>query len=255
MISIERRKHILELVDKESSVSVSKLSALLDVSEATIRRDLRILSSEGLLRRVHGGAISTEKRKYEHSCALRSHANVKQKTAIGLAAANLVNEGDSIAIDVGTTTLEIARAIVKVPNITVVTASLPIAMVLSESPFARTILTGGIVRTQELSLIGHVADAAIRQFRFDKAFIAVGGLHIATGLTDYSLEDSLVKRALIMQAEQIIVVADSSKLERTCFAHICSITSMDVLVTDVAASPSFLTALKDFGIRIVVAEG
>jgi DeoR/GlpR family transcriptional regulator of sugar metabolism len=254
MVPAERQKKILELIEKRNSISVAELCRLLDVSDMTIRRDLRILSNRGLLERVHGGALSRQGRSYEPPYHSRAMNQAIQKEIIGRCASALVHEGDSIALDVGTTTLEIAKALVKTPNLTIVTASLPIANVLSEAPNIRLILTGGIVRNQELSMIGHVAEHTYKEFHVDKAFVGVGGLHPDAGLTEYNLEDTLVKQAMIANAEQVIVVADSSKLGETCFASIGPLSIIDTLVTDASAPQEIIDRLRARDIEVIVAR-
>lgn len=254
MVPAERRKQILELIEKRNSISVTELCQLLDVSDMTIRRDFRILSNRGLLERVHGGALSRRGRSYEPPYHSRTTNQAIQKGIIGHRAAALVHEGDSLALDVGTTTLELAVALVNTPNLTIVTASLPIANVLSESPNIRLILTGGIVRNQELSMIGHIAEQTYREFHVDKAFIGVGGLDFEAGLTEYNLEDTLVKKTMIANAEQVIVVADSSKLGETCFASIGPLSVVDTLVTDTNAPQEFLDHLRASDIEVIIAQ-
>jgi DeoR/GlpR family transcriptional regulator of sugar metabolism len=254
MVPAERRKQILELIEKRNSISVAELCQLLEVSDMTIRRDLRILSNRGLLERVHGGALSRRGRSYEPPYLSRASNQVVQKEIIGRCAAALVHEGDSIALDVGTTTLELAKALVHTPNLTIMTASLPIANVLCEAPNIRLILTGGIVRHQELSMIGHIAEQTYREFHIDKAFVGIGGLHPEAGLTEYNLEDTLVKKAMIASAEQVIVVADSSKLGETCFASVGPLSIVDTLVTDTNAPSEIIEQLRARDIEIIFAQ-
>jgi DeoR/GlpR family transcriptional regulator of sugar metabolism len=254
MVPAERRKQILELIERRNSISVAELCQLLEVSDMTIRRDLRILSNHGLLERVHGGALSRRGRSYEPPFLFRATSHILQKEIIGRCAASLVHEGDSIALDVGTTTLEVAKALINTPNLTIVTASLPIANVLSDAPNIRLILTGGIVRNQELSMIGHIAEQSYKEFHIDKAFIGIGGLHPEAGLTEYNLEDTLVKKAMISSAEQVIVVADSSKLGETCFASVAPLSVVDTLVTDANASAEIIDLLRTRDLEIILAK-
>lgn len=253
MLPAERRKQILELIETRNSISVAELCGILDVSDMTIRRDLRILSNEGLLERVHGGAVSRRGRSYEPAYRIRSVEQVKQKEIIGKRAASLIHDGDSVALDVGTTTLELAKALAGTSNLTVITASLPIAMVLSEAPNVRLILTGGVVRKEEHSLIGHIAQRAYEEFHVDKAFIGVGGIHIEAGLTEYNLEDTLVKKAMIANAGEVIVVADSRKLGEICFAHIAPLSAVDVLVTEDSDSKDMIQSLRSSGVEVIIA--
>jgi DeoR/GlpR family transcriptional regulator of sugar metabolism len=255
MLPAERRKRILELVEERHAISVGELCAGLEVSEMTVRRDLRMLATEGLLQRVHGGVIAKRSRSYEPPHMLRASVNVEAKRAISEAAVRLVHEGDSLALDVGTTTLEIARKLVGIRNLTVLTASLPIANILVDAPDIRLILTGGIVRKHELSMVGHVAENTLRGFHADKAFIGIGGIHTEAGLTEYNLEDALVKRHLIGCAEQVIVVADNSKLQRTCFVSVADLSVVDTLITDCDAPHAIVAELSRKGVDVLVAGG
>ena len=254
MLSAERHKFILELIEARNSISVAELCKMLDVSDMTIRRDLRTLANEGLLERVHGGALSRRGRSYEPPYLIRSTKAVEQKGLIGRRAAELIEEGDSIGLDVGTTTLELAKAMLGIPNLTVITASLSIAEVLSEAPNIRLIMTGGILRKEEFSLVGHIAQRTYEEFQIDKAFVGLGGLHLEAGLTEYNLEDTLVKKALIANAGQVIVLADGSKFGETCFALIAPIAEMDVLVSDEGAPKEMIEALTDRGVEVIIAK-
>jgi DeoR/GlpR family transcriptional regulator of sugar metabolism len=251
MISAERRKKILELVEKRSSISVADMCELLDDSEMTIRRDLSMLSNQGLLQRVHGGAVSRRGRSYEPPYLMRSSINVNDKHAIGEIAASLVMDGDSLALDNGSTVLELAKSLVGKRNLTVLTASLAIANVLADAPGIRLILSGGILRPEEGSLIGHIAERTFQEFRIDKAFIGIGGISIENGLTEYNLEDTLVKRNLINNAEQIIVLTDSSKLGKTRFSFVSPLSVVDVLVTDGRVSDEILQSFRIQGIEVL----
>lgn len=254
----DRRRKIVEIVQQAGSKTVPELCGLFDVSEMTIRRDLRDLDREGFLRRVHGGAVSNLGRSYEPPLTLRSTRNTARKEAIGRKAAELIIDGDSIALDVGTTTLEIARALQGRHNLTILTASLPIANEivsrLSLTSDVRLILSGGIVRSGELSMIGKIASDTFSSFHVDKAFIGVGGVNFKSGLTEYNIEDALVKQALIQNASQRIVVADSSKIGRTTFTTVVPLSIVDMIVTDSGIEPESLNALQESGIEVLIAE-
>ncbi len=253
MLASERRQKILEKVRSERAVSVAELRENFNVSDMTIRRDLRMLSNDGLLRRVHGGAIFRYGKSYEPSFLVRASVNIAEKKAIGHVAASIIHEDESISLDVGTTTLEIAKNLIGTPDLTIITSNLRIASVLAEAMEIRLILTGGIVRQTELSMIGHIAESSYKDFRVDKAFIGVGGLHLENGLSEYNLEDALVKRTMLEHAEQVIVVADSSKLGRTCLAHIAPLTAIDTLITDWNIPTETCDDLRARGIEVIVA--
>ncbi len=257
MLRVQRQAQIAELVQHNGQVTVAELCEQFGVSEMTIRRDLRDLDREGLLRRVHGGAVINLGRSYEPPYQLRATRNQEAKRAIGRRAAQMVLDGDSIALDVGTTTLEIALALQGKQNLTIITASLPIANAVVSSfsigSNVRLILTGGIVRAGELSMIGSAAEQAYREYHVDKAFIGVGGLSLEAGLTEYNLEDALVKRPLLHNAHQRIVVADGSKLGRTTFASIGPLSLINTLITDRSAPDEVVRALQEMGIEVIFA--
>jgi DeoR/GlpR family transcriptional regulator of sugar metabolism len=254
----ERRRKIIEIVQESGGRSVTDLVGLFGVSEMTIRRDLRDLDREGLLRRVHGGAVSNLGRSYEPPYSIRSTRNDQKKRAIGRVAADLVQDGDSLALDVGTTTIEIALALQGKHNLTIITASLPIAnqIVSSHSLTSdvRLILTGGIVRPGELSMIGDIAARSYADFHVDKAFIGVGGISFEDGLTEYNLEDAMVKKHLIRNAHQRILVADSSKFERTTFTSIAPLNVINTIITDSDISDDIVESLQRIGIQVLVAQ-
>lgn len=258
MIPAERRGEILRIVNERGKISVTEISDRFEVSEMTARRDLRAMDQEGLLRRVHGGAVSRLGRSYEPPYPTRTTKNVEAKRRIGRAAAGLVVDGDSLALDIGTTTLEVARALQGRHNLTIVTTSLPIANELvsrfSLENDIRLILTGGIVRARELSMVGHLAERAFSELRVDKAFFGIGGLNFQSGLTEYNIEDALVKRPLFEAAKMRIVVADGTKLGRTTFVKIAPLEEIDLLITDAEAPTHFLHELETHGIDVLVAD-
>jgi DeoR/GlpR family transcriptional regulator of sugar metabolism len=258
MLKAERQSQILEIIQRDGNTTVSDLAERFEVSEMTIRRDLRDLDQQGLLRRVHGGAVSDLGRSYEPPYRLRTTKRVAAKAAIGAAAAELVVDGDSIALDVGTTTLEIARALQHRHNLTILTASLPIAneiaTLFSLENDVRLILTGGVVRSGELSMFGHIAQNAYHEFHVDKAFVAIGGLSVEGGLTEYNLEDALVKKPLLESAREVIVVADSSKFGQITLCSVGPLSAVDVVVTDSAAPQDMLDQLEEMGIEVIVAR-
>jgi DeoR/GlpR family transcriptional regulator of sugar metabolism len=254
----ERQRKILELIARNNRVTVADLVTFFEVSEMTARRDLADLAREGLLRRVYGGAMSSLGRSYEPPYLLRTTTNLTLKQAIGKAAARIISDGDSVALDVGTTTLEIVRALEGKANLTVVTASLPVANEIisrfSLDSDVRLILTGGIVRSGEMSMIGQFAARTYSELHVDKAFIGIGGISPKDGLTEYNLDDALVKRALIASADQVIVVTDGSKFGRTTFAQIAPLTEIDTLITDQSAEEQMVAQLEHMGIEVIIAD-
>jgi DeoR/GlpR family transcriptional regulator of sugar metabolism len=258
MFKEERYQTIIEIIADKGKISVGDIVRLFDVSDMTARRDIKMLEQSGLLRRVHGGAVSSLGRSYEPPYSIRSSRATQAKEAIGRAAVELIFDGDSIVLDVGTTTLEIARALKDRRNLTIITASLPIANeIVSKYSLEfdiRLILAGGIVRARELSMIGHIAQETYSQFHVDKAFIGVGGLNLNSGLTEYNLEDALVKKPLLKNSQRKIVVAEGEKFGRTAFATIGPLSSIDTIITDESAPQEMIKSLRDMDIEVIVVQ-
>jgi DeoR/GlpR family transcriptional regulator of sugar metabolism len=253
MASEDRHTFILRQIEDRGSVSVVDLASQLGVSEMTIRRDLTDLEKEGGIRRVHGGAVGARGRSYEPPLILREAENQDAKVRIGKMAASLVAEGDSIALDIGSTTLEIARHLVGRRNLTVVTSSLHIATLIYTEPEIRLILTGGIVRHGESSMIGDLARHAYQALHVDRLFLAVAAVDAEAGLTEYNWDDALVKQAMIESAKEVILVADSSKFDRVAFARVAPLGAVHQIVTDRAPSGALSAALQRSGTRIRLA--
>lgn len=249
----ERRELVLELLERKGRVTVAELSARASVSEMTIRRDLEALEREGVLKRVHGGAITAVSASYEPPFAVRAQRAAEAKERIGRAAAALLAEGETVILDVGTTTLEVAKALRGRRNLTIITPSLRAAEVLAGEPGLRLMVTGGMVRPGELSLVGDLAEGAFRDFRFDTFVMGVGGIDPDAGLTEFNPEDARVKRAALASARRCIVVADSSKLGKVAFARICPLERVDALVTDPEAPAEVVAALEGAAVEVLTA--
>ncbi len=244
---------VLEALEESHEVTVASLSRTQGVSEMTVRRDLEALEREGVLRRVHGGAVSTVSRGYEPPYALRSGRDQEAKRAIGERAAALVSDGETLAIDVGSTTLELARALATAGNLTVLTPSLRVAEYLTPNPGIRTIVTGGIARKGELSLIGDLAERAFAELHCDTVFIGAGGVDPAAGVTEFNLDDTRVKRAALASARRCVLLVDASKLGVVALASICPLESVDVLITDNGASDEALAPIREVGVEVLIA--
>jgi DeoR family transcriptional regulator, fructose operon transcriptional repressor len=250
-----RKAHILERISAEESLSVADLSETLGVSEMTIRRDLAELEKEGLLKRVHGGAVSSFGRSYEPPLTLRNAQSVAAKRAIARVAADMVTEGDSVALDVGSTVYEVARHLSQRRGLTVVTPSVRVLGLFLRNKDIRTIVTGGMLRPGEESLVGDLAAHAFRDLFVDKLFLGLGGIDAENGLTEYNWDDALVKRAMIRSAKEVIVVVDASKFQRTAFARIAELADIHVLVTDRPPPDKLAEALAARKVSVVLADG
>lgn len=248
-----RREIVIEMLQERGEVTVAELSERAAVSQMTIRRDLEALENEGVLRRVHGGAIDLASRGYAAPFSVRAKRGLEAKASIGRAVADMIVERETVILDVGTTTLAVAKALNNRRNLTVLTPSLQIANVLAKHRGIRLMVTGGTVTAGELSLVGDMAEEAFSRLRFDTFVMGIGGVNIDSGCTEYSLEDARVKRAALACVRRCIVVADSSKLGKVTFAQICPLERVDVLVTDSGAAKEYLTALEAEHVEVVVA--
>ncbi|MDP9235409.1 MAG: DeoR/GlpR family DNA-binding transcription regulator [Actinomycetota bacterium] len=247
-----RRQLVLQLLEQQGEVSVSKVSLSAGVSEMTIRRDLDALARGGLLKRVHGGAISLVSRSYEPPFAARMERNFELKRKIGEAAAGLVGDGETLILDVGTTVLETARALRCRHNLTVLTASIRAMDLLASGDGIQLISTGGVVRPGEMSLVGDLAERAFDDLRFDSFVMGVGGIDLTEGLTEFNPEDARVKKHALMSARRCIVVADHTKLGKVAFSRIAPLDRVDVLVTDQEAEPEVLDGFRSVDVEVVV---
>jgi DeoR/GlpR family transcriptional regulator of sugar metabolism len=247
----ERRSLILSNLADSGEVMIGDLASTLRVSEMTIRRDLELLELEGMARRVRGGAISTVSRSHEPPFEVRASQAVEQKRAIGRAAAALLRDGDTAIFDIGTTTLELARSLDRRRRLTVVTSSIRIAAELGSSNEVRVIVTGGTLRSGELSLVGPSAEDSFRELNCDVVFLGVGGFDAAKGLTEYNLDDARIKRAALGAARRCIVLADSHKLGRVALAHVAPLVATDTLVTDASPDHPTVIAAANMGIQLV----
>lgn len=258
MNAAERQGKIIEFVAERGRISIPEICGLFDVSEMTARRDLNELDRKGQVRRVHGGAIAHLGRSYEPSFQIRTGQNQATKIAIGLKAAELVFDGDSIALDVGTTTLEMVPGLRGKRNLTIVTSSLQIAArvvdQLSLEVDARLILTGGIVRARELSMVGAFPQSVYQQLHVDKAFLGIGGINLRDGLTEFNMEDTQIKRTLMSSAREKIVLADGSKFGMTTFTLVGMLAEIDKIVTDRSAPAYMLEQLRERGVEVILVD-
>jgi DeoR/GlpR family transcriptional regulator of sugar metabolism len=247
-----RQEMVLELVQLRGEVSVAELSERAGVTPMTIRRDLETLERGGAVQRVHGGAIMAAARGYSAPFSVRVQRNTEAKERIGQAAAALVREREAVIIDVGTTPLQVARALCGRRNLTVATPSLHVANLLADNAGIRLIVTGGVVDAGERSMVGDFAEEIFPRLRCDTFVMGVGGIDVEAGCTEFSLEDAGVKRAALACARRCIVVADSTKLGTVTLAQVCPVDRVDVLITDRAARQRDLSRLAAEHMEVVV---
>ncbi len=253
MIAQERRGRVFEVIEGSGVVSVKYLARRFGVASITITRDLQEMEREGLVRRVHGGAISVRGASYEPPFSAREPRLRDEKRRIAAAAVALIEDGDSLILDVGTTTLEIARALKGKRNLTVIVSNLRAALELANQSAIQVIVIGGRLRAGELSMVGHLAEQMLRGFTVDKAFISVGGITIEDGLTEFNVDEAGAKRAMLERARRRIVVADQTKFGKAMLTVVASIAAVDTLVTVAGADEAVLRHLREQGVYVIIA--
>ncbi|SEL83586.1 DeoR/GlpR family DNA-binding transcription regulator [Nonomuraea pusilla] len=254
VFAAERRQRILELVRANGAVSLRELAQAVHSSEVTVRRDLRALESEGLLNRHHGGASLpgelTREAGYAHKVSLES----AEKAAIADLACALVEDGDAIVVGPGTTTQELARRLTRHSELAVVTNSLLVAQALAGSPRVEVMMTGGTLRGPILALVGSVAEQSLAGLRVRRAFISGNGLTAERGLSTPNMQVAGVDRALAAAAEEVVVLADHTKIGIDTMVQTVPAERIDHLVTDDAAPRDVLDELSARGVRLHVAQ-
>jgi DeoR family fructose operon transcriptional repressor len=250
----ERKMKILEILNKNSKIVVPELCEYFGVSPATIRNDLRELEDSGLLKRTHGGAIKNIKARHELDTLQKQVKNLAEKQAIAKRAIELVEDGDTIAIDTGTTTLEFAKLLTSKEQITVVVNDVKIASYLEYNTNASIILIGGLIRRHYNCTVGHMATDALKGLNVDKAFMATNGISIKRGLTTPDMGQAEVKKAMMDIASEIIVLCDSTKIENMAFVQFATIDRVDRLITDNQIDDRDLNEFKILGIEMDVVE-
>jgi DeoR/GlpR family transcriptional regulator of sugar metabolism len=249
----ERQRQILNLLEKQGRLSVAEIVRQFAISQATARRDLETLTSQGKVQRVHGGIIALEQAPPELPILDRKSEQADEKIRIGRAAAGLVRERETVFLGSGTTILEIARNLRKYKQLTVITNSLPVLNMLAGLTGITVISLGGMLRESELSFIGHISEQALAELRVDKVFMGIRGVSLEHGLTNDYLQETLTDRAILKIGHEVVVAADYSKINRVSTALLAPLSTMSRFVTDDKTDKKFLQALKKMGIQVVVA--
>ncbi|HEX7071063.1 MAG TPA: transcriptional repressor AgaR [Rhodothermales bacterium] len=248
----ERRKYSFEVLNEKGHVSVAELSEHFGVSEVTIRKDLQYLEERNMLLRTHGGAMRLDYLVSEQSLEEKGQRYQEQKALIGRAAAALVEDGDSLILDAGTTVLQVARHLRGKRNLTILTSSITVASEVMRIPDAELIMLGGLVRSNSAAVVGHYAEQMVGDHSFRKLFLAVDGFDVDRGLTTTHTMEAHLNRIMIEAAMQTIAVFDSSKFGRRGLCTICGIESIDTIVTD-SVPDNIRRRLEDSGLTVVTA--
>ncbi|MDF2670115.1 MAG: DeoR family transcriptional regulator [Paenibacillus sp.] len=250
MLAAERKLRIVEYTRQYRVATVTDLAKEFNVHEATIRRDLMEIEQEGLLKRTHGGAIVEHWTHDEPSFNDRFNTQLEQKMRIGKLAANMVQDGEHIIIDSGTTTLHIAKNLVHRSNITVVTNDINIASELRDASGIKVVLTGGDLYPSSYMLNGMFTDQVLGSLHVEKAFIGIPALHPVHGLMHPEALLVPAKKGMIRAAQEIIVVADDSKIGKLSLYTVAPTSSIHTLITGIGAGEQDLKLFRDAGVTV-----
>jgi DeoR/GlpR family transcriptional regulator of sugar metabolism len=243
-----RHELILRALRSDGPTAVVALTEKLGVSQATIRRDLAQLEDEGLLRRIHGGAMSAEGR--DEPFMEVSTVRVAAKDALADKCADLAQDGEILLLDIGTTAHRLARRL-KGRSLTVVTSSLAVYEELADDPSVRLVMLGGAVRRDYRSLVGFLTEDNLRQIHADRLFLSTSGIRPDGQVLDTTSVEVPVKRAMIAASDQVVLMADAGKFPGTGVARVCGPDSLDLVVTNAPTDRTTRTALEAAGVEVV----
>jgi DeoR family transcriptional regulator of aga operon len=248
-----RHDTIRRAIEVSGRVSIADLKDRLGVSEVTIREDLKYLEKRGVLTRVRGGAVVSRNGAMEMSLEETSTTNRAEKMAIADHAASMVEDGQTIIIDVGSTTTEMAKALSpELSRVVVITNGLNIALILEALPGVSVIVTGGTLRPLQHSLVAPMGTLLLDQLKADVAFLGCNGVDSSRGFTNSNIAEAEIKQAMVRSAEKAVFLADHDKVGQVASAFVADVSSVDLLITDDGADPSVIANLERDGLAIDV---
>jgi DeoR/GlpR family transcriptional regulator of sugar metabolism len=248
----QRQQAIAEVIARDGQATVEGLCQLFDVSAATIRRDLDELDSQRVVIRTHGGAMRISQATPELPVLQRGSDQAEAKRRIGKSAAALIPDGATVFLASGTTTLEIARALMSRTNLTVITNALNIACVLADAPDITLVVCGGVLRRSELSLLGHLTNYALSELRADIVFIGAHAVSIEQGLSSDNLAEVMTDRAILDIGVRRVLVADHSKFGKLATARVAPLYDAHVVITNAEIDTTLVERLHELGMEVIV---
>lgn len=254
MLANQRREKIVELIKEDGSAKVLDLSKLFAVTEVTIRQDLEKLEKDELIIRTHGGAYLKNINDQVQTLSISHQEHLDKKACIAEKCLEFIESGDTIILDSGSTTTEIAKKLKGFQNLKVITNALNIAILLGAEPGIEVIVTGGEFKPPTLSLTGQKAADFFKGLHVQKLFLATAGVSIKAGLTYPSISDIVLKKAMIDAADTTYLVADSTKIGKAAFASLGPVTAVDYIITDQLISNKDLKAFKENEIKLIIAN-
>lgn len=248
-----RQADLVDEVMRQGQVSVEALAERFGVTLQTVRRDVKLLADAGLLARFHGGVRLP--RSTTENIAYRQRQQIQQpgKQAIARAVATAVPAGCSLILNIGTTTEEIARELLKHQGLRVITNNLNVAAILSDNPDCEVIVAGGVVRARDRGIVGEATVDFMRQFRVDIALIGISGIEADGTLRDFDFREVKVTRAILDSAREVWLAADHSKFNRPAMVEVGRVGQLDMLFTDKSPPPAFAALLEEANVQCVVA--
>ncbi len=246
-----RRSRLLELVRSQGFAGLPNLSDLLKVSESTVRRDLDFLEQQQVVRRTHGGVFYTGPSPKLPHFDQRQNANWNMKQAIARSAVALIGDGETVLLDGGSTTYELAQLLVG-QSVQVVTNSLPVGTLFAGSDTADLVMVGGYVHARTGVLLGPYANQMLAELKVQKAVLSVAGMN-ESGFYNSNLLLVETERAMMAAADEVIVLVDSTKFDRSSLAHLCDLGDIDTLVVDDQVTEAWQQRLQDAGVNVVIA--
>jgi DeoR/GlpR family transcriptional regulator of sugar metabolism len=253
MLKEKRWQEIQEIIKNDGEVSVSSLAKNFSVSEMTIRRDLQGMYQKGLIERIHGGAILTKGRNLlQAPILMRLYERIGEKQAIAQAVAQLIRHGEKIYIAAGSTAYWVAKAVAGRSDLTVVTNSLPVANLLAATKDMEVIIIGGFLRRNEFSMVGHFAENMVRDLRLNKVIVGIGGIHPEYGLTNDYPQEMMMDRMYLNISDNVIVVADHTKIGRITTSRTADVTAARMIVTTRLAPPEMVERIRQRGVEVVL---
>jgi DeoR/GlpR family transcriptional regulator of sugar metabolism len=249
----ERQERIVRTIDRDGRARVNDLATMFSVSAVTIRKDLDVLETEHRLVRTHGGAIALDHTRPELAFDIRERLQADEKARIGAAAAELVNDGESIVMDASTTALSVARhlkARAGWTHLTVITNGLRVASELAGHPGVSVLLLGGRVRWEAMSVVGQLGEDLFRRVNVQKAFLGAAGFRTESGLADATEEEAQIKQSMVTAAREVIAIVDHTKWEHAAFATFCPTDRIAIALTDDLAPPAMVDDLIALGIEV-----
>ena len=252
MMAEERRTQILQTVRSAGRVRVNELASRFSTSAVTIRNDLNELHQRGLVLRSHGGAVLPDTILHESPVRERLKAHSDEKRRIGAMAATLINDGETIILDSGTTTLEIARQIKKKQGLQIITNGVNIAAELLDARGAEVFIVGGTVRGESASISGRFTEEMFDQFSADKLFLSGAGCDLDFGVSGANLEETMVNRAMLRISREIILVADASKFSKRSMTRIAPFSEIDTVISDTSLDEVIQEKLRLLGCNLIL---